>query len=146
MLKKSHCLLIRLSFFQDDLSCVNNFTQVLPHPAKQLSWLSYDTEFSQPVNIFGNLTAKLYFMDSKNGTSLPVTIKFGIMESPCHNGGTCSGKSGGFDIVFDLYINLKYIYQIAELKLYQLILLAIYYLLLIISSIKFNSHRYLSLS
>lgn len=83
-------------------------------------------------------------MDSKNGTSLPVTIKFGIMESPCHNGGKCSGKSGGFDIVFDLYI--KYIYQTAELKLYQLILLAIYYLLLIISFIKFNSHRYLSLS
>lgn len=64
-------------------------------------------------------------MDSKNGTSLPVTIKFGIMESPCHNGGTCSGKSGGFDI-FMTSIYFKYICQMVELKLYQLILLAIY--------------------
>lgn len=53
---------------------------------------------------------KLYFMDSKNGIFLLVIIKFGIMEFFCYNGGICLGKFGGFDIVFDLYINIKYIY------------------------------------
>lgn len=60
--------------------------------------------------IFGNFMVKLYFMDSKNGIFLLVIIKFGIMEFFCYNGGICLGKFGGFDIVFDLYINFKYIY------------------------------------
>ncbi|XP_062596534.1 uncharacterized protein LOC134257978, partial [Saccostrea cucullata] len=69
--------------------CAVNFTDKLPHSAEKMSWLSYTVEFSQPMNQFGNLTTSFFFVDSSNGTSLPVTIRFGIMESPCHNMGTC---------------------------------------------------------
>uniref|UniRef100_K1PPK2 Protocadherin Fat 4 n=1 Tax=Magallana gigas TaxID=29159 RepID=K1PPK2_MAGGI len=71
------------------MPCSDNFTQNLPHPAPELSWLTYIIEFTQPKNVFGNFTVGLYFEDSSNQTSLPINIKFGVMEMPCHNNGTC---------------------------------------------------------
>eukprot|EP00105_Crassostrea_gigas_P044580 XP_019928728.1 PREDICTED: uncharacterized protein LOC109620535 [Crassostrea gigas] len=71
------------------MPCSDNFTQNLPHPAPELSWLTYIIEFTQPKNVFGNFTVSLYFEDSSNQTSLPINIKFGIMEMPCHNNGKC---------------------------------------------------------
>lgn len=71
------------------MPCSDNFTQNLPHPAPEMSWLTYIIEFTQPKNVFGNFTVGLYFEDSSNQTSLPINIKFGIMEMPCHNNGTC---------------------------------------------------------
>lgn len=75
------------------MPCSDNFTQNLPHPAPELSWLTYIIEFTQPKNVFGNFTVGLYFEDSSNQTSLPINIKFGIMEMPCHNNGTCQGTT-----------------------------------------------------
>ena len=79
------------------MSCWNNFTQTLPHPIERMSWLAYSIQFLQPLNIFGNFTTSVYFMDKDNRSSLPLNIRFQIMESPCHNEGTCYGKSSTFN-------------------------------------------------
>ncbi|XP_062588222.1 uncharacterized protein LOC134249878 [Saccostrea cucullata] len=74
------------------MPCAENFSDSLPHAASDLTWLTYVVQFTQPRNQFGNYTFSFYFEDSSNGTSSPVNIKFGIMEMPCHNSGTCQAK------------------------------------------------------
>ncbi|XP_062613272.1 uncharacterized protein LOC134275049, partial [Saccostrea cucullata] len=74
------------------MPCAENFSDSLPHAASDLTWLTYVVQFTQPRNQFGNYTFNFYFEDSSNGTSSPVNIKFGIMEMPCHNSGTCQAK------------------------------------------------------
>lgn len=69
-----------------------NFTQHLPHAANLLAWTTFTLNFTTPVNVFGNFSINLYFEDNANGTSLPLTVKFAVMESPCHNGGMCDRK------------------------------------------------------
>nr|XP_022341776.1 uncharacterized protein LOC111135745 [Crassostrea virginica] len=70
-----------------------NFTQHLPHSANLLAWTRFSLNFSTPTNRFGNFTVNLYFEDNANGTPLSITIKFAVMDSPCHNGGMCQPTS-----------------------------------------------------
>lgn len=94
------------------MPCADNFTDSLPHPAAELAWLTHVIEFTQPRNVFGNYSFSLYIEDSSNQTSVPVTIKFGIMEMPCRNNGTCQGiarisqTSHYFSFIFKNYMYL----------------------------------------
>lgn len=92
------------------MPCSDNFTQNLHHPASELSWLTYIIEFTQPKNVFGNFTVGLYFEDSSNQTSLPINIKFGIMEMPCHNNGTCQGTTSLTNRNFSIKITSKVLF------------------------------------
>lgn len=78
--------------FKSNMMPCENFTQNLPHAANLLSWKTFTLNFTSPMNQFGNYTVNFYFEDSSNGTSLPLTIKFAVMESPCRNGGMCERK------------------------------------------------------
>ena len=82
--------------FQTNMMPCENFTQHLPHSANLLAWTRFSLNFSTPTNRFGNFTVNLYFEDNANGTSLPITIKFAVMDSPCHNGGMCQRKNCDF--------------------------------------------------
>ncbi|XP_062589554.1 uncharacterized protein LOC134251189, partial [Saccostrea cucullata] len=79
----------RTDIFTPTMMPCADFSRKLPHAASDLTWLTYIVQFTQPRNQFGNYTFSFYFEDSSNGTSPPVNIKFGIMEMPCHNSGTC---------------------------------------------------------
>lgn len=68
-----------------------NFYATLPRNETLLSWMTFSVTFTQPKNVFGNFTARMYFKDSSNGTSLPISLQFAIMESPCHNRAQCLG-------------------------------------------------------
>lgn len=76
-------------------------------------------------------------MDSMNGISLPVTIKFGIMESPCHNGGTCSGWYFDF-YIFQVHLPNDWV-EIVSVNLVGNIVLITNY------NFYLNSHGYLPL-
>ena len=78
--------------FQVYVMPCHNFYDTLPRNETLLSWLTFNVTFTQPRNVFGNFTARMYFEDSSNGTSLPISLQFGIMESPCHNRAQCLGK------------------------------------------------------
>lgn len=70
-----------------------NFTQLLPHAANLMAWTTFTLNFTTPVNVFGNFSFNLFFEDNANGSSLPLTVKFAVMDSPCHNGGVCHPTS-----------------------------------------------------
>ena len=76
------------------MQCANNFSELLPHPASEMSWQRFTLTFSQPSAITGNYSSSIYFEDSNNGSSPPLTLIFTILEFPCWNGASCARKFG----------------------------------------------------
>ncbi|KAK3104702.1 hypothetical protein FSP39_008103 [Pinctada imbricata] len=73
--------------------CADNYTQTLPHAGNRMSWMTFVLEFDQPMDIIGNYSTSIYFEDSNNGTSPPITIIFTILDFPCWYGASCAPAS-----------------------------------------------------
>ncbi|XP_076116641.1 uncharacterized protein LOC143084119 [Mytilus galloprovincialis] len=76
----------------NNLPC-GNFSHTLPYSGMNMSWIYYTISYDQAMLFSGYDEIKIYINDTHNATSNVVTIRFIIMESPCHNEGICEGKN-----------------------------------------------------
>ncbi|XP_046547053.1 neurogenic locus notch homolog protein 1-like [Haliotis rubra] len=64
----------------------------LPHPADSLSWVYTTFQYQPDPGYHGDEEIRVYVQDQTGVYSDVITIKPGIMETPCRNGGKCRSK------------------------------------------------------